>query len=154
MYSEILFTFFIFILYFIVRAYITKYTFIKFSIPTPSIWILFKKYLLIMLIIVIPIFIIGLIYIFTQDTEPNWDYSDTFIEYAFYTFMYPLEAFLISKIIQDVNGNKITLKIAFILVFMFFISDRIIDTFSMSIDTKYFSDSNISITKNNGNISL
>jgi len=119
-----------FLLFQLVRAVITKYLFLKFSINPPSIMQLFKKYFMIALIIYIPFIFFGVLYQYYGEQYFGVSSDHLFSSNILLLIIYLLEAVLITKIIKDVNGNKILFKIAFILVIIFSITDIVLDKLS------------------------
>jgi len=117
-----------FLLFIVLRAYITKYLLLQFAIHTSSLFSLFKRYFLIALIINVPFILIGLlIYYEYSHLSEKFDLlsNSTMIIPVFYL----IEAFLITKIIKDKKGRNITYKIALMLVLIFFIADTVLDLF-------------------------
>jgi hypothetical protein len=117
-----------FLLFIVLRAYITKYLLAQFAIHTSSLSYLFKRYFLIALIINVPFILIGvLIYYGYSDLSEKFDMlsNSTLIIPVFYL----IEAFLITKIIKDKKRRNITFKIALMLVLIFFITDTVLDQF-------------------------
>jgi len=119
-----------FLLFQLARAVITKYLFLNFSINPPSITVLFKKYLMIALIIYIPFIFFGVLYKYYGEQYFGINSEHLFSGNILLVIVYLLEAILITKIIKDGNGNKILFKIALILVIIFSITDIILDQLS------------------------
>ena len=91
---------------------------------------LFKKYFMIALIIYIPFIFFGVLYQYYGEQYFGVSSDHLFSSNILLLIIYLLEAVLITKIIKDVNGNKILFKIAFILVIIFSITDIVLDKLS------------------------
>ena len=125
-----------FLLFIVLRAYITKYLLAQFAIHTSSLFYLFKRYFLIALTINVPFILIGLlIYYEFSDLSEKFDMlsNSTMIIPVFYL----LEAFLITKMIKDKKGRNITFKIALMLILIFFITDTVLDQFYSFIEESF-----------------
>lgn len=134
---SIIFPIIYFLLFQLVRAVITKYLFLNFSINPPSIIILFKKYFMIALIIFIPFIFFGVLYEYYGEQYFGISSEDLFSSNILLIIVYLLEAVLITKIIKDANGNKILFKIAFMLVIIFSISDFVLDQLTLIITENF-----------------
>jgi len=146
-----------FLLSFFFRAITTKYFLLYLSIPSLSLFTLFKKYILIALLIIFPLVLLfssiflvdnDLMYLDSIETF----FNDYYLGNLFLLFFYFIEAFLITLIIKDANGNKIPFKITIILVSIFFLFDSVFDIVTPEIDIN--EDINQTIDNNISNIKM
>jgi len=140
------------------RAITTKYFLSYLSIPPLSLFKLFKKYILITLLIILPFVLLFISSIFIVDNDwMHLDsietfFNDYYLENLFVLFFYLIEAFLITLMIKDTNENKIPFKITIILVSIFFIFDSALDIVTPEIDIN--EDINQTIDNNISNIKI